>query len=108
MSFDFFPSVCVGCLFLRSPSRVPYRTELLPRAPNGGVPGPPTRNPLPSHVYTGNPQALVPVEPITITQTKTLTLVLFPQSLLAIFRENNPKYEVAGTCCKHLMCSVIA
>ena len=23
-------SVCVGCLFLRSPSRVPYRTELLP------------------------------------------------------------------------------
>ena len=44
-----FWSVCVGCLFLRSPSRVPYRTELLPRAPNGGVPGPPTRNPCPRH-----------------------------------------------------------
>jgi len=28
--------VCVGCLFLRSPSRIPYRTELIPRAPNGG------------------------------------------------------------------------
>jgi hypothetical protein len=27
--------VCVGCLFLRSPSRVPYRTQLLPRAPKG-------------------------------------------------------------------------
>jgi hypothetical protein len=27
--------VCVGCLFLRSPSRVPYRTELPPRAPKG-------------------------------------------------------------------------
>jgi hypothetical protein len=39
--------VCVGCLFLRSPSRIPYRTELIPRAPNGGVPGPPTRNPSP-------------------------------------------------------------
>jgi hypothetical protein len=32
----------VDCLFLRSPSRVPYRTELFPRAPNGDVPGPPT------------------------------------------------------------------
>jgi hypothetical protein len=34
--------VCVGCLFLRSPSRIPYRTELIPRAPKleGGVPGP--------------------------------------------------------------------
>ena len=30
-----FTSVCVECLFLRSPSRVPYRTELLPRAPKG-------------------------------------------------------------------------
>jgi hypothetical protein len=29
------PSRTVGCLFLRSPSRVPYRTELLPRAPKG-------------------------------------------------------------------------
>ena len=28
-------SVCVGCLFLRSPSRVPYRTEPIPRAPKG-------------------------------------------------------------------------
>ena len=37
--------VCVDCLFLRSPSRVPYRTELIPRAPKG--PGPPTRNPAP-------------------------------------------------------------
>ena len=27
---------------VRSPSRVPYRTKLLPRAPNGGVPGPPS------------------------------------------------------------------
>jgi hypothetical protein len=27
--------VCVDCLFLRSPSRVPYRTELIPRAPKG-------------------------------------------------------------------------
>jgi hypothetical protein len=27
--------VCVGCLFLRSPSRIPYRTELIPRAPKG-------------------------------------------------------------------------
>jgi len=27
--------VCVGCLFLRSPSRIPYRTELIPRAPTG-------------------------------------------------------------------------
>jgi hypothetical protein len=27
----------VGCLFLRSPSQIPYRTELIPRAPNGGV-----------------------------------------------------------------------
>ena len=26
-----------GCLFLRSPSQIPYRTELIPRAPNGGV-----------------------------------------------------------------------
>ena len=43
---NFFVSVCVDCLFLRSPSRVPYRTELIPRAPKGpgGVPGPPTRN----------------------------------------------------------------
>ncbi len=41
--------MCVECLFLRSPSRVPYRTELLPRAPNGGVPGPPTRSPGPRH-----------------------------------------------------------
>jgi hypothetical protein len=29
--------VCVGCLFLRSPSRVPYRTELLPVRQKGGV-----------------------------------------------------------------------
>jgi len=29
-------SLCVlGCLFLRSPSRIPYRTELIPRAPKG-------------------------------------------------------------------------
>ena len=28
-------SVCFGCLFLRSPSQIPYRTELIPRAPNG-------------------------------------------------------------------------
>ena len=28
-------TVCVGCLFLRTPSRVPYRTELIPRAPKG-------------------------------------------------------------------------
>jgi hypothetical protein len=28
-------SLSVGCLFLRSPSRVPYRTELIPRAPKG-------------------------------------------------------------------------
>ena len=27
--------VCVGCLFLRSPSQVPYRTELILRAPKG-------------------------------------------------------------------------
>jgi len=27
--------VCVGCLFLRSPSQDPYRTELIPRAPKG-------------------------------------------------------------------------
>ena len=27
--------LCVECLFLRSPSRVPYRTELIPRAPKG-------------------------------------------------------------------------
>ena len=32
---NFFVSVCVDCLFLRSPSRVPYRTELIPRAPKG-------------------------------------------------------------------------
>jgi hypothetical protein len=38
-------AVCLGCLFLRSPSRIPYRTELIPRAPKGRVPGPPTRNP---------------------------------------------------------------
>jgi hypothetical protein len=24
---------CLGCLFLRSPSRIPYRTELIPRGP---------------------------------------------------------------------------
>jgi len=30
-----YMSVCVDCLFLRSPSRVPYRTELIPRAPKG-------------------------------------------------------------------------
>jgi len=33
----------VGCLFLRSPSRVPYRTELIPRAPKGRC----TRTPHP-------------------------------------------------------------
>jgi len=38
-------------LSLRSPSRVPYRTELLPRAPNVGVPGPLTRNPRPSDLW---------------------------------------------------------
>jgi hypothetical protein len=27
-----FDSVCLGCLFLRSPSRIPYRTELIPCA----------------------------------------------------------------------------
>ena len=40
--------VCVDCLFLRSPSRVPYRTELRNSSRvrlKGGVPGPPTRNP---------------------------------------------------------------
>jgi len=27
---------CVGCLFLRSPSRIPYRTELIPVRQKGG------------------------------------------------------------------------
>ena len=48
-SLDNGLSLSVDCLFLRSPSRVPYRTELIPRAPNGDVPGPPTRNPCPRH-----------------------------------------------------------
>ena len=29
-------TLSVDCLFLRSPSRVPYRTELIPRAPKLG------------------------------------------------------------------------
>jgi hypothetical protein len=40
--------VCVGCLFLRTPSRAPYRTPSA-CANKGGLPGPPPSSPRPRH-----------------------------------------------------------
>jgi hypothetical protein len=42
--------VCVDCLFLRSPSRVPYRTELIPCAKRAAYPDPPPGIPLPESI----------------------------------------------------------
>ena len=46
--YSLSPRLSVDCLFLRSPSRVLYRTELIPRAPKrAAYPDPPPVIPLP-------------------------------------------------------------
>ena len=69
------PCVCVDCLFLRSPSRIPYRTELIPRAPKGRR----TRTPHPSRFSTLFFGVLSSIDPLgkKIPRYKILNLRFF-------------------------------